>query len=60
LKNEKENAFVLRAFDIAARSTDAGNTEGERRAYIGSVLFMLTLMKEAAVLSHWGPGPIAR
>jgi hypothetical protein len=60
LKNEKENVFVLRAFDIAARSTDADNTEGERRAYIGSVLFMLTLMKEAAVLSHRGPGPITR
>jgi hypothetical protein len=46
LKNEKENALVVRASNIAARSTEAGNTDAERRAYIASLMFMLTLMNE--------------
>jgi hypothetical protein len=46
LKNEPQNALVRAASEIAMQSNDAGNSESERRAYIGSLMLMLTLMKE--------------
>ncbi|EIG55844.1 hypothetical protein [Bradyrhizobium sp. WSM1253] len=46
LKNEAEHPLVTMASKVAQRSTDAGNTEPERRAYIASMMMMLSLMSE--------------
>jgi hypothetical protein len=46
LKNENENELVAKAKKVAAVSSDAGNTEEERRAYIASVMVALSLMNE--------------
>ena len=46
LKDETRNALVRAASEIAIHSTDAGNSEPERRAYIGSLMLMLTFVKQ--------------
>lgn len=50
LKNEAEHPLVTMASKDAQRSTDGGNTEAERRAYIASMM-MLSLMNEVHSLA---------
>lgn len=51
LRNEVEHPLVVMAEKVAQRSADAGNTEAERRAYIGSMMLMLSLMSEVHGMS---------
>ncbi|MDH2348593.1 hypothetical protein [Bradyrhizobium sp. SSUT77] len=52
LRNEAEHPLVLMAMKIAQRSTEAGNTEAERRAYMASMMVMLSLMNEVHGLTY--------
>lgn len=51
LKNEADHRLVMMASRVAQRSTESGNTEVERRAYIASMMMMLSLMHEVHGLS---------